>query len=117
MRHITAQQVARVLSHLNTVFDAHAAEKRMMGMFPREVGQEIASHSNSPSMSALQKFSMQFAQFIDRVFGSASSHPQIRKTTSGPNRDGKIVSGNLAGDPIMNQEWEKLSATITAPDS
>jgi len=115
MRHITLQQVARVLNRMDLIFDAHAAEKRMIGMFPREIGQELASHSNSPSMSALQKLSMQFAQFIDRVFGSASPHPQIRKTTSGLHGDGKIVSDNLAGDPILNQEWEKITTTITVP--
>ena len=75
MRHITVQQVADVLNRMAPIFDANAAEKRFIGMFPREVGQEIASYPNSPTMSALQKFSMQFAQFIDRLFGSASAHP------------------------------------------
>jgi hypothetical protein len=116
MRHITMQHVADVLNRMNTVFDAHAAEKRGIGMFPRKVGGEIASHTNSPTMSALQKFSMQYALFIDRVFGSRAPHPQIRKTTSGPRGDGKVMSENLAGDLIENQEWEKLgTGPIAAP--
>ncbi len=115
MHHITVQQVADVLNHMKPIFDAHDAEKRAIGMYPREVGREIAHHTNSTRMSALQKFSMQYAQFIDRVFGSASAHPQIQKTTSGPRRNGKIMSKNLAGDMIENQEWEKLATTITPP--
>ncbi len=112
MRHLTGQQVADVLNRMDPTFDAHKAEKRAIGMFPREVGQELASHTDSPTMSALQKFSMQYAKFIDRTFGSRAPHPQIRRTTSGPRSDGKIMSENLAGDQVENQEWEKINPTV-----
>lgn len=108
MRHLTIQMVADVLNRMDPAFDAHAAEKRAIGMFPREVGREIADYTNSPRMTALQKFSMKYAQFIDQVFGSAATHPQIQKTS-------KIMSDNLAGDPTENQQWEKLETTITPP--
>ena len=115
MHYLTVQMVVDILNELPRIFDAHDAERKAIGMFPREVGRELARQSNRGVMSALQKFSMQYSRFIEREFGSPSVHPQIRKTRAGPNSDGRVESSNLAGDLIVNQQWEKRVPRIIAP--
>lgn len=115
MRHITPQMAANVLNALPSPFDAHAAEKEALRQYPLEVGRQIGCYTNSPTMTALQKFSMQFARYIDRLFGSKAATPQIRKT-AGTGGTGKVVGEHLGGRDAKNQEWEKINpGTPTTP--
>lgn len=115
MRHITTQHLVGILNNLPSVVDAHVAEKKALGLIAHFVGLELAEYQNTPSMSALQKFSMNFAKTLDQTFASPPN-PQIQKTNKGLAGDGKVKSENLAGNESENQECKKLSNNITIPE-
>jgi hypothetical protein len=99
MTHLTRALIATVLNALlhqrgSSRFTGHEAQKRCLGMHPRETALEILEYQNDPTMSALQKFSMQFDRYIDRTFSG-----QIRQTT-------KVLGENICGDQSESQEWE-----------
>lgn len=116
MQHLTTQHLVDILNQLGPVFDAHAAEKKALGMYAQLVGQELARCNGTTNITSLQMFSMQFAQTIDQTFGSVSKSPQIQKTKSGKKGDGKVESENLAGKMSLNQEWKKLGDEIKMPE-
>jgi hypothetical protein len=57
-------------------------------------------------------FSREFSHWVGRKFKT-----HLRKTTNGPKRDGKVESRNLAGDDILNQQWEKRTPRTPIPPS
>jgi hypothetical protein len=101
MRHITCDMVRELInSNPQSRFDNHWIEQRVLrhhaAAFARELF--IYRHRADPLMD----FSREFSHCVGRKFRG-----HLVKTNSGPRRDGKIESRNLAGDLIFNQEWEK----------
>jgi len=99
MTHLTRVHIANVLNDLHhrrgsPRFTGHDAQKRCLGMYPHETASEILDYPNDPTMSALQKFSMQFDRFVEHTFAG-----QIRQTT-------KVPGENICGDPSESQQWE-----------
>jgi hypothetical protein len=60
----------------------------------------------------LMAFSREFSHWIGRKFKT-----HLRKTTNGPKRDGKVESRNLAGDDIVNQQWQRRTPGTPIPPS
>jgi hypothetical protein len=95
MTHITRQMVAGVLNTLDSRFDAHDVEQRLLRGHTVSVARELLefAHTDDP----LHRWSAHTAQWIDQQFRG-----QIHKTT-------KVTSKNLGGLESENQEWQKTN--------
>jgi len=87
---------ASVLNGFRERFDTHLVEKRILREYPEAFAQELLRFAQS-SADPLHQFSAHFAKWIDRQFGG-----QIRQTR-------KVLTPNLAGDSIQNQQWERVN--------
>jgi hypothetical protein len=101
VQHITPQMAVDALNQLDTRFDAHDVEKRLLRLHTVAVAQEILRYANSGDV--LRNFSAQLARWIDRTFQG-----QIRQVAS-------VHSENLGGRVSSNTEWEKLVPQVTVP--
>jgi hypothetical protein len=101
MRYVQPQMIADIINQLDSPFDAHSIEKRLLRLNTVETAREILRYRNSGDV--LRTFSAQLARYIDRTFRG-----QIQKTS-------KVGSENLGGLRCGNQEWVKLIIPVVAP--
>jgi hypothetical protein len=94
MKHISRKMVARVLNEVESPFDAHMIERRILRLETVAVANELLEYQYTDT---LQQFSAAFASWISRTFVG-----QIRKTR-------KVMSDNLGGRECANQEWVKTN--------
>jgi hypothetical protein len=95
MNHITRQMAAAVLNQLQSPFDAHTVERRVLQLHTEATANELLEFRRTGD--PLHQFSAAFARWIDNEF-----HGQIRQSH-------KVVSENLGGEQSQNQEWEKVN--------
>ena len=98
MRHITHLMAAEVINELDSPFDAHMVERRILRLHTVAVAEELLEYRHTDT---LHQFSAAFARWIDSEFQG-----QIRQTQ-------KVQSENLGGRTNSNQEWEEITAPIT----
>ena len=98
MKHITHGMAAAAINELDSPFDAHMVERRMLRLHTVAMAEELLEYRHTDT---LHQFSATFARWLDSDFAG-----QIRKTR-------KVHSDNLGGRANSNQEWEKLTVPIT----
>ena len=89
---------AEVINELDSPFDAHMVERRILRLHTVAVAEELLEYRHTDT---LHQFSAAFARWIDSEFQG-----QIRQTQ-------KVQSENLGGRTNSNQEWEEITAPIT----
>lgn len=94
VRHIDHPMAAGILNEFQGAFDTHAIEKRILRLHTEAFARELLEYSQR-GPDALTQFSAQFGRWIDREFQG-----QITQTQ-------KVVSANLAGDSVSNQQWRR----------
>lgn len=87
--------VATVINQLDSRFDTHALERRLLREHTEAVARELLEFIDKGD--PLHQFSAAFARWVDSEFRG-----QIRQTQ-------KVMSENLGGERSRNQEWEKLN--------
>ena len=89
---------ADVINGLDSPFDAHMAERRLLRRHTIAVAEELLEFRHTDT---LHQFSAALAKWIDVEF-----RDQISQTR-------KVQSENLGGRVNSNQEWEKIRVAIT----
>jgi hypothetical protein len=75
-------------------FDTHEIERRILRLHTHAVANELLRYDGQ-GLEILNKFSAQFARWIDKEF-----EEEIRQTQ-------KVTTDNLGGRPSSNQQWTK----------
>jgi hypothetical protein len=107
MRHLKGPMVADAINQVDTRFDSHDVERRLLRDYAVATAKEIIAQESSGD--PLRYFSAVLSKYIDTAFGS-----QLRKLS-------KVVTPNLGGKPSKNQQWEKPAGAggrpgvVTAP--
>lgn len=92
--------IADAINDLDTKFDAHEVERRVLRKQPIAFANELLRYAQSNDV--LRAFSAQFAKYVD-----ATMRGQIRQTA-------KVCSPNLGGLDSECQQWEKLTSPCIA---
>ncbi len=100
MQHLNSQMIADAINELDTKFDAHDVERRVLRKQPIAFANELLRYAQSNDV--LRAFSAQFAKYVDSAMNG-----QIRKTS-------KVTTPNLGGLESECQQWEKLTSPCTA---
>ena len=96
MQHITREMVAAIINESERdAFDTHYLEQRLLRIHTRAFAQELLEFcgNNDPLNS----------------FSAALSHWVLRQFEGDIQRAEKVVSTNLAGDPVRNQQWHRIN--------
>lgn len=95
MRYVSDDLVRPILEKLESPFDAHEVERRLLRLEPIAFARELLTFE--ASADPLQQFSAAFARWLDQEFAG-----KIRQTK-------KVRSCNLGGEKSLNQQWEKIA--------
>ena len=110
MLHITVEMVRELInSNPNSQFDNHWIEMRVLRLHTIAFARELLLYEGN-NLDPLMVFSREFSHWVGRKFEG-----HIVKTHNGRQRNGKIESRNLAGDMILNQQWEKSNPGTPIP--
>lgn len=97
MDYITHEMAVEAINSVGAdTFDTHDIERRILRLHTHAVARELLRFTGQ-DFEILNKFSTQFARWIDREFDD-----QIRQTQ-------KVTTDNLGGRRSSNQQWTKIN--------